>query len=198
MVMTKDYMTLKGIGKKRGESLYRDWRNDNDEGILYYEDKKNGFLIRQILPIEQDLQLIKFLRRNNSTQKFVFLKKQKDGKLVFSKGSELIKEISDKEILEHIKRANPLNNNIGSISVAVFNINTKEFITMLDIEPIKKGEYEEGIIAFTFSGNLLKKKRYEPKLKRWINELLIEKMVYPKGCKELVYYPNGQKIVPIL
>ena len=69
---------------------------------------------------------------------------------------------------------------------------------MLDIEPIKKGEYEEGIIAFTFSGNLLKKKRYEPKLKRWINELLIEKMVYPKGCKELVYYPNGQKIVPIL
>ena len=38
-------MTVKGIGKKEGNRLYRDW-DDNEDGILYYEDPIGKILIR--------------------------------------------------------------------------------------------------------------------------------------------------------
>ena len=48
----KDFMTLEGIGRENKGRIYRDYKGDTD-GILYFEDRRNNLLIRQIVPIAE-------------------------------------------------------------------------------------------------------------------------------------------------
>lgn len=192
---TRDLMTVKGIGKKERERLYRSWYND-EEGILYYEDKKNGLLIRQALPIKQDLELIKITRRT-AAKNLILSAKDKNGKDIIITADKVLPKETNEELLKLIKESDPKNNDRGSISLLVFNFATKEFIVALDVDPLIEGEYQKGGIIFTFSDNLLVRKKYENRVKRWVNSLLIEKGVYPGGCKEAWYNGTEYIFLPI-
>ena len=192
----KDFMTIEGVGKKDGDRLFRDWKDDTDYGIIYYEDEKNNFLMRQILPIQQDIELVKKTRRQ-SAERLVFWLEGKNGEMMLRKLGDFWKDESDEEIKALIEKANPKNNENGSTSVAVFNLKNKEFIATLDIEPIPESEFSMGAITFVFSSNLLIKRKYEQKLKHWINELLKEKGLYPKGCKEVVWNGREDILIPL-
>ena len=192
----KDFMTIEGVGKKDGDRLFRDWKDDTDYGIIYYEDEKNNFLMRQILPIKQDIELVKKTRRQ-SAERLVFWLEGKNGEMMLRKLGDFWKDESDEEIKALIEKANPKNNKNGSTSVVVFNLKNKEFIATLDIEPIPESEFSMGAITFVFSSNLLIKRKYEQKLKHWINELLKEKGLYPKGCKEVVWNGREDILIPL-
>lgn len=192
----KDFMTIEGVGKKDGDRLFRDWKDDTDYGIIYYEDEKNNFFIRQILPIKQDIELVKKTRRQRA-ERLVYWLEGKNGEMMIRKLSDFWKDESDEEIKALIEKANPKNNKNGSTSVAVFNLKNKEFIATLDIEPIPESEFSMGAITFVFSSNLLIKRKYEQKLKHWINELLKEKGFYTKGCKEVVWNGREDILVPL-
>ena len=192
----KDFMTIEGVGKKDGDRLFRDWKDDTDYGIIYYEDEKNNFLMRQILPIKQDIELVKKTRRQ-SAENLVFCLEGKNGEMMIRKLGDFWKDESDEEIKALIEKANPKNNKNGSTSVVVFNLKNKEFIATLDIEPIPESEFSMGAITFVFSSNLLIKRKYEQKLKHWINELLKEKGFYTKGCKEVVWNGREDILIPL-
>ncbi len=186
----RDFMTVKGIGKKEGNRLYRDW-DDNEDGILYYEDPIGKILIRQILPIRQDVELLKKTRNIAARNVLVH---SKDGQYMTL--DKVLPEDDDNQLLKMIREANPENNSKGCIGLFVFNSVSKEFIAALDVEPLNN-DFNEGGITFTFSDNLVVRRRYELKLKRWVNNLFVETGLYPGGCSEAIFNGKEYVLVPI-
>ena len=193
--MSKDFMTVKGIGKKEGTRLYREFNGD-EEGVLYYEDKVNKLLIRQILPIPQDIELVRKTRKI-AAEELIVTKTDENGRKTITTMDKVLPVDTDEEILKLIIRANPQNNDDGSISITIFNMVTKEFIAILDVEPIPDTESKEAGILFTFSRNKIIRKRYGEKVKRIINNLLKEDGMYPNGCKEVIWTGKDYVLIPI-
>ena len=117
--MSKDFMTVKGIGKKEGTRLYREFNGD-EEGVLYYEDKVNKLLIRQILPIPQDIELVRKTRKI-AAEELIVTKTDENGRKTITTMDKVLPVDTDEEILKLINRANPQNNDDGSISITIFN-----------------------------------------------------------------------------
>lgn len=189
----KDVMTLEGIGKENKGSIYRDYKNDTT-GILYYEDKKNNLLIRQILPIAKDIQLVRETRKND-VRLHILVSEDKKILIPFE---GVVREYSDDELKEIIRKANPLVNGEGAISVAIFNLKTKEFITILDVETVILDTGEEvGALTFLFSGNLMIRKRYGKKIRRWADNFFREAHIYTGGCREAIFNGKEYELIPI-
>ena len=189
-MVRRDFMTVKGIGKKEGNRLYRDWY-DNEDGILYYEDPIGKFLIRQVLPIGQDVELLK--RTRNIAARNVWVHSKNGQYMTLDK---VLPEDTNDQLLKMIREANPENNDKGCIGLFVFNSVSKEFIAALDVEPLDN-DCNEGGITFTFSDNLVVRRRYELKLKRWVNNLFVETGLYPGGCSEAIFTGKEYVLVPI-
>ena len=189
----KDFMTLEGIGKENKGSIYRDYKGDTD-GILYFEDKRNNLLIRQIVPIEKDVELVRATQKI-SAQQYILVDKDRTRFIPLEK--VLTKE-SDEKLKERIRLTNPLVNDEGAMTVAIFNLKTAEFITIMDVESAKDSfAGEVGAITFTFSRNLLIRKRYGKKVRRWAEEFFKKTNIYPDGCREVIFENNGYKLIPI-
>lgn len=195
----KDFMTLEGIGKENKGSIYRDYKDDT-EGILYFKDRKNNFLIRQIIPIPKDVELVRKTQKISS-QQYILVDKERNQFIPLEK---VLTEESDEKLKERIRLANPLQNDEGAMTVAIFNLKTGEFIAILDVEPAKPSvdEIEEifkgiGAITFTFSRNLVIRKRYGQKVRRWVEEFFKENNIYPLGCCEVIFENNENKLIPI-
>ena len=101
----KDFMTLEGIGKENKGSIYRDYKDDTD-GILYFEDKKNNLLIRQIVPIAKDVELVRNTQKIAARQ-YVLVSKDKTHFISLDK---VMAEYTDEELKKKIKESNPLVN----------------------------------------------------------------------------------------
>ena len=149
----KDFMTLEGIGKENKGRIYRDYKGDTD-GILYFEDKRSNLLIRQIVPIAKDVELVRSTQKIAASQ-YVLVDKDTSH---FIPLVNVMAEYTDEELKKKIRESNPLVNEEGAMSVAIFNLKTAEFIAILDVEPAKPSvdEIEEifkgiGAITFTFS-----------------------------------------------
>ena len=189
----KDFMTLEGIGRENKGSIYRDYKGDTD-GILYFEDKRNNLLIRQIVPIERDVELVRATQKI-SAQQYILVDKDRTRFIPLEK--VLTKE-SDEKLKERIRLTNPLVNDEGAMTVAIFNLKTAEFITIMDVESAKDSfAGEVGAITFTFSRNLLIRKRYGKKVRRWAEEFFKKTNIYPDGCREVIFENNGYKLIPI-
>ena len=189
----KDFMTLEGIGRENKGSIYRDYKGDTD-GILYFEDKRNNLLIRQIVPIEKDVELVRATQKI-SAQQYILVDKDRTRFIPLEK--VLTKE-SDEKLKERIRLTNPLVNDEGAMTVAIFNLKTAEFITIMDVESAKDSfAGEVGAITFTFSRNLLIRKRYGKKVRRWAEEFFKKTNIYPDGCREVIFENNGYKLIPI-
>ena len=189
----KDFMTLEGIGKENKGRIYRDYKGDTD-GILYFEDKRNNLLIRQIVPIEKDVELVRATQKI-SAQQYILVDKDRTRFIPLEK--VLTKE-SDEKLKERIRLTNPLVNDEGAMTVAIFNLKTAEFITIMDVESAKDSfAGEVGAITFTFSRNLLIRKRYGKKVRRWAEEFFKKTNIYPDGCREVIFENNGYKLIPI-
>ena len=189
----KDFMTLEGIGRENKGSIYRDYKGDTD-GILYFEDKRNNLLIRQIVPIEKDVELVRATQKM-SAQQYILVDKDRTRFIPLEK--VLTKE-SDEKLKERIRLTNPLVNDEGAMTVAIFNLKTAEFITIMDVESAKDSfAGEVGAITFTFSRNLLIRKRYGKKVRRWAEEFFKKTNIYPDGCREVIFENNGYKLIPI-
>ena len=189
----KDFMTLEGIGRENKGSIYRDYKGDTD-GILYFEDKRNNLLIRQIVPIEKDVELVRATQKI-SAQQYILVDKDRTRFIPLEK--VLTKE-SDEKLKERIRLTNPLVNDEGALTVATFNLKTAEFITIMDVESAKDSfAGEVGAITFTFSRNLLIRKRYGKKVRRWAEEFFKKTNIYPDGCREVIFENNGYKLIPI-
>lgn len=189
----KDFMTLEGIGRENKGSIYRDYKGDTD-GILYFEDKRNNLLIRQIVPIEKDVELVRATQKI-SAQQYILVDKDRTRFIPLEK--VLTKE-SDEKLKERIRLTNPLVNDEGAMTVAIFNLKTAEFITIMDVESAKDSfAGEVGAITFTFSRNLLIRKRYGKKVRRWAEEFFKKTNIYPDGCREVIFENNRYKLIPI-
>ena len=195
----KDFMTLEGIGKENKGSIYRDYKDDTD-GILYFEDRRNNLLIRQIVPIAKDVELVRSTQKIAASQ-YVLVDKDTSH---FIPLVNVMAEYTDEELKKKIRESNPLVNEEGAMSVAIFNLKTAEFIAILDVEPAKPSvdEIEEifkgiGAITFTFSRNLVIRKRYGQKVRRWVEEFFKENNIYPLGCCEVIFENNENKLIPI-
>ena len=78
------------------------------------------------------------------------------------------------------------------MTVAIFNLKTAEFITIMDVESAKDSfAGEVGAITFTFSRNLLIRKRYGKKVRRWAEEFFKKTNIYPDGCREVILKTIG-------
>ena len=181
-------VTIKGIGQKQGERLYREYGTNE---IFYYEDKISGLLIRQVLP--QDLEIVKKARRIEVSKYFAY--KVENGQKKYIPLSKVLKEEPDEEIKKIIEEANPDNNENGNMSLLVFNIKTKEFIALLDVIP--KDEFGGKVsLGFTFSDNKPIQKRYEFLLKEKLKAIFL-KWKLAKELYEEVLEGTLHKSVPI-
>lgn len=194
----KDYMTIPGIGKKREGSVTRDLEG-YDAGIVYIEDFENKFLIRQVLPIPGDIELVRQIRRTSAKNNSVWIQTKDGRKKLVDLYSLLSKDFdsSDDEMKELISNTDPENNDDGSLSLLVFYTGTKEFVATVDVKPVSAERYDEAMLLFTFSADQRMKKKYAKKLKRRIKEILIESGMYPQGCKEMIWNNVNYILAPI-
>ena len=171
----KDYMTIPGIGKKREGSVIRDLEG-YDAGIVYIEDFENKFLIRQVLPIPGDIELVRQTRRTSAKNNSVWIQTKDGEKRLVDIYSLLSKDFdsSDDEMKKLISNTDPDNNDDGSLSLLVFYTGTKEFVAAVDVKPVSAERDEEAMLLFTFSADQRMKRKYEKKLKRRIKDILIE------------------------
>lgn len=188
----KDFMTLEGIGRKNKGSIYRNYKDDTD-GILYFEDKRNNLLIRQIVPTAKDVELVKNTQKIAARQYFLVSK----DKTHFISLDKVMAEYTDEELKRKIRESNPLVNEEGAMSVAIFNLKTKEFIAILDVEEAQNTDGKIGAITFTFSNNMIIRKRYGNKIRKWVENLFKEQHIYTGGCREVVFNGNEYELLPI-
>lgn len=194
----KDYMTIPGIGKKREGSVIRDLEG-YDAGIVYIEDFENKFLIRQVLPIPGDIELVRQTRRTSAKNNSVWIQTKDGEKRLVDIYSLLSKDFdsSDDEMKKLISNTDPDNNDDGSLSLLVFYTGTKEFVAAVDVKPVSAERDEEAMLLFTFSADQRMKRKYEKKLKRRIKDILIESGMYPQGCKEMIWNKVNYILAPI-
>lgn len=188
----KDFMTLEGIGKENKGSIYRNYKDDTD-GILYFEDRRNNLLIRQIVPIAKDVELVRSTQRI-AAQQYVLVSKDRRQFISLDK---VMAEYTDEELKKKIRESNPLVNGEGAMTVAIFNLKTKEFIAILDIEEAQNTDGKIGAITFTFSNNMVIRNRYGQKIRRWTEKFLKETHIYTGGCREAIFNGNEYELVPI-
>ena len=181
-------VTIKGIGQKEGDRLYRKYGTSE---IFYYEDKRSGLLIRQVLP--QDVELVKKARRIEIKKYLAY--KVENGQKKYCPLSDIVKEEPDEQIKKIIEESNPDNNDKGDMSLLVFNLKTKEFIALLDAIP--DDEFGKKIrLGITFSDNKPIQKRYETLLKEKIKAIFLEWKL-AKELYEEVLEGTLHKSVPI-
>ena len=188
----KDFMTLEGIGKENKGSIYRDYKDDTD-GILYFEDRRNNLLIRQIVPIAKDVELVRNTQKIAARQ-YILISKDKTHFISLDK---VMAEYTDEELKKKIRESNPLVNGEGAMTVAIFNLKTKEFIAILDIEEAQNTDGKIGAITFTFSNNMLVRKRYGKNVRKGVEKFLKETHIYTGGCREAIFNGNEYELVPI-
>ena len=188
----KDFMTLEGIGKENKRRIYRDYKGDTD-GILYFEDKRNNLLIRQIVPIAKDVELVRSTQKIAASQ-YVLIDKDTSH---FIPLVNVMAEYTDEELKKKIRESNPLVNEEGAMTVAIFNLKTREFLVILDVETAPNTDLKIGAITFTFSNNIVIRKRYGKKVKKWIEKFFKEAHIYTGGCREAIFNGNEYELVPI-
>ena len=188
----KDFMTLEGIGKENKGRIYRDYKGDTD-GILYFEDKRNNLLIRQIVPIAKDVELVRSTQKIAASQ-YVLVDKDTSH---FIPLVNVMAEYTDEELKKKIRESNPLVNEEGAMSVAIFNLKTAEFIAILDVETAPNTDFKIWAITFTFSNNMVIRNRYGQKIRRWTEKFLKETHIYTGGCREAIFNGNEYELVPI-
>ena len=188
----KDFMTLEGIGKENKGSIYRDYKDDTD-GILYFEDKRNNLLIRQIVPIAKDVELVRSTQKIAASQ-YVLIDKDTSH---FIPLVNVMAEYTDEELKKKIRESNPLVNEEGAMTVAIFNLKTREFLVILDVETAPNTDLKIGAITFTFSNNIVIRKRYGKKVKKWVEKFFKEAHIYTGGCREAIFNGNEYELVPI-
>lgn len=188
----KDFMTLEGIGKENKGRIYRDYKGDTD-GILYFEDKRSNLLIRQIVPIAKDVELVRSTQKIAASQ-YVLVDKDTSH---FIPLVNVMAEYTDEELKKKIRESNPLVNEEGAMSVAIFNLKTAEFIAILDVETAPNTDLKIGAITFTFSNNIVIRKRYGKKVKKWVEKFFKEAHIYTGGCREAIFNGNEYELVPI-
>lgn len=188
----KDFMTLEGIGKENKGRIYRDYKGDTD-GILYFEDKRNNLLIRQIVPIAKDVELVRSTQKIAASQ-YVLVDKDTSH---FIPLVNVMAEYTDEELKKKIRESNPLVNEEGAMSVAIFNLKTAEFIAILDVETAPNTDFKIEAITFTFSNNMVIRNRYGQKIRRWTEKFLKETHIYTGGCREAIFNGNEYELVPI-
>ncbi len=177
-----DRMRVQGITNPGRDSLYWDLKGDKT-GIFYCEDKVSGLLFREILP--QDTEILREMGEVAASEQMARLYGIKyPGR-----------KMSDEEIFRIIRKNNPEN---GYFSIAVFDMNTADFLCIIDIESIST---EEGRILLgkgkKMAQNQVMRRKIEPLVKRRLNSILIDSWVFPNGCKEKVWNGFGYKVVPI-
>ena len=180
----KDFMTLEGIGKENKGRIYRDYKGDTD-GILYFEDKRNNLLMRQIVPIAKDVELVRSTQKIAASQ-YVLVDKDTSH---FIPLVNVMAEYTDEELKKKIRESNPLFNAEGAMTVVIFNLKTKEFIAILSVESAENTDKDMGAITFTFSKNMVIRNRYGQKIRRWTENFLRETHIYTDGCQEVIF--NG-------
>ena len=188
----KDFMTLEGIGKENKRRIYRDYKGDTD-GILYFEDKRNNLLIRQIVPIAKDVELVRSTQKIAASQ-YVLIDKDTSH---FIPLVNVMAEYTDEELKKKIRESNPLVNEEGAMTVAIFNLKTREFLVILDVETAPNTDLKIGAITFTFSNNIVIRKRYGKKVKKWVEKFFKEAHIYTGGCREAIFNGNEYELVPI-
>ena len=188
----KDFMTLEGIGKENKGRIYRDYKGDTD-GILYFEEKRSNLLIRQIVPIAKDVELVRSTQKIAASQ-YVLVDKDTSH---FIPLVNVMAEYTDEELKKKIRESNPLVNEEGAMSVAIFNLKTAEFIAILDVETAPNTDFKIGAITFTFSNNMVIRNRYGQKIRRWTENFLRETHIYTGGCREAIFNGNEYELVPI-
>ena len=188
----KDFMTLEGIGKENKGRIYRYYKDDTD-GILYFEDKRNNLLIRQIVPIAKDVELVRSTQKIAASQ-YVLIDKDTSH---FIPLVNVMAEYTDEELKKKIRESNPLVNEEGAMTVAIFNLKTREFLVILDVETAPNTDLKIGAITFTFSNNIVIRKRYGKKVKKWVEKFFKEAHIYTDGCREAIFNGNEYELVPI-
>ena len=83
------------------------------------------------------------------------------------------------------------------MTVAIFNLKTKEFIPILDVEEAQNTDSKIGVITFTFSNNMIVRKWYGKKVRKWVEKLFKETHIYTGGCREAIFNGNEYELVPI-
>ena len=188
----KDFMTLEGIGKENKGRIYRDYKGDTD-GILYFEDRRNNLLIRQIVPIAKDVELVRSTQKIAASQ-YVLIDKDANH---FIPLVNVMAQYTDEELKEKIRESDPLVNDEGAMTVAIFNLKTREFLVILDVETAPNTDLKIGAITFTFSNNIVIRKRYGKKVKKWVEKFFKEAHIYTGGCREAIFNGNEYELVPI-
>lgn len=188
----KDFMTLEGIGKENKGRIYRDYKGDTD-GILYFEDRRNNLLIRQIVPIAKDVELVRSTQKIAASQ-YVLIDKDANH---FIPLVNVMAQYTDEELKEKIRESDPLVNDEGAMTVAIFNLKTREFLVILDVETAPNTDLKIGAITFTFSNNMVIRNRYGKKIRRWVEKFFKETHIYTGGCQEAIFNGNEYELVPI-
>lgn len=178
----KTKMTADGIKEPVDKkSIYRDLEGDED-GILYYKDRELKLLIRQVLP--QDLEIVKEARKIEA-DKFLAVKKDEFGNKKYVKLSDTIKDESDEEILEIIRKSNPINNTNGDITIVVFNIRKSKCLLVADISANDE-DAKTGKITFVFFKENVKTDQEEQRIKLKLKEIILESGMYSELYEEFV------------
>lgn len=178
----KTKMTADGIGEPVDKkSIYRDLEGDED-GILYYKDREMKLLIRQVLP--QDLEIVREARKIEA-DKFLAVQKDEFGNKKYVKLSDSIKDESDEQILEIIRKSNPINNTNGDITIVVFNIRKSKCLLVADISANDE-DAKTGKITFVFFKENVKTEQEEKRIKSKVKEIVIESNMYSELYEEFV------------
>lgn len=185
----RDYMTVRNIGKRRGKSLYRDikGRGKDQNGVLYYEFK--GLLYRQIL--EQDVEIVREARKVVASQQIFTIRDKKTNEVKLMSLDKMMKPEKDDEILEIIREMNPEE---GNTSIAVFDLATKDFIAILDVETKPDTNWCKAGVTFTFAKG---KESFREKVKKDFYKICKDSGLFVDGIEEVTWKGNQPTFNPI-